>query len=209
MTLKVAIVEDDRFLRETLARLVAGAPGMACVAECDTAEDALKRLPRDWPDVVIMDINLPGRSGIECTARLKSARPTLQILMLTVYEDTERIFKALKAGASGYLLKRSDPQAILDAIADVKNGGAPMTSHIARKVVQSFSAPSGDSIAEALSEREAEILDMASRGFAAKEIATGLGISVPTVNTHLQHIYQKLHVRSRTEAVIKYLNEDR
>ena len=209
MSIKIAIVEDDRFLRLTLARLIHDAPGMECIAECDTAEDALKRLPREWPDVVLMDINLPGRSGIECAARLKAARPELQILMLTVYEDTERIFKALKSGASGYLLKRSDPQAILDAIRDVKAGGAPMSSHIARKVVQSFRAPSADPISETLSEREAEILDLAARGFAAKEIAAQLNISVPTVNTHLQHIYQKLHVRSRTEAVIKYLNEER
>ena len=126
-----------------------------------------------------------------------------------IYEDTERIFKALKSGASGYLLKRSDPQAILDAIVDVKAGGAPMSSHIARKVVQSFRVPSPDPISESLSEREAEILDLAARGFAAKEIASNLSISIPTVNTHLQHIYQKLHVRSRTEAVIKYLNEER
>jgi DNA-binding NarL/FixJ family response regulator len=205
--LKVAIVEDDRFLRETLTRLIADAPGMDCTAAFDTAEDALKRLPSDWPDVVLMDINLPGRSGIECAARLKAAHPALQILMLTVYEDTERIFKALKAGASGYLLKRSDPQAILDAIVEVRNGGAPMTGHIARMVVQSFRTTGSEPVTAALSERETEILELASRGFATKEIAARLSISVPTVNTHLQHIYQKLHVRSRTEAVIKYLNE--
>jgi DNA-binding NarL/FixJ family response regulator len=154
-----------------------------------------------------MDIHLPNMSGVECTRRLKELCPTLQILMLTVYEDNERIFSALKAGAGGYLLKRADPADILHAIQEVKQGGAPMSSQIARRVVQSFREAAQDELkVEALSQREEEILQHLSKGYSTKEIADRLSVSVNTVRTHLQHIYHKLHVRSRTEAVVKFLH---
>jgi DNA-binding NarL/FixJ family response regulator len=153
-----------------------------------------------------MDIHLPNMSGVDCTRRLKELCPALQILMLTVYEDNERIFGALKAGASGYLLKRADPADILHAIQEVKQGGAPMSSQIARRVVQSFREdPAGPRKTEKLSQREEEILQHLSKGYSSKEIADRLSVSVNTVRTHLQHIYDKLHVRSRTEAVVKFL----
>lgn len=167
----------------------------------------MRVIPKLLPDVVLMDIHLPNMSGVECTARLRQLAPSLQILMLTVYEDSETIFKALKAGASGYLLKRTAPAQILEAIADVHRGGAPMTSEIARKVVQSFRAPEPSPPGtEPLTRREEEILELLARGYASKEIAEALSISFDTVRTHLRHIYEKLHVRSRTEAVIKYLH---
>jgi DNA-binding NarL/FixJ family response regulator len=207
MITTVAIVEDDRRLRATLEQIVDDAPGLRCLETFDCAEDALRDIPANRPNLVLMDINLPNLSGIECTARLKSQFPDLQILMLTVYEDTDSIFKALKAGASGYLLKRSDPSEIIEAIHDVRAGGAPMTSQIARKVVQSFrdTSPTRAQTEEELSRREEEILDLLSKGYLLKEIAEQLSLSPNTVKTHLRHIYDKLHVRSRTEAVIRYL----
>ncbi len=201
----VAIVEDDTVIRSSLRRLVDGASGCRCVCACSTAEEALQEVPRHLPDVVLMDIHLPRKSGIECTARLKADWPKLRVMMVTVYEDSERIFQALQAGASGYLLKRSDPDDILRAIKDIKEGGAPMTSQIARKVVESFRKSTSAPKVEELSERESEILDLLAKGYATKEIADKLSVSVNTIRTHLQHIYEKLHVRSRTEAVIKYL----
>jgi DNA-binding NarL/FixJ family response regulator len=201
----VAIVEDDSFLRAALARLISTTDDLRCVGMWPNAEEAIAELPAKKPDVVLMDINLPQASGITCTMRLKQKLPALQILMLTVYEDTDSIFRALKAGATGYLLKRSDPEEIVEAIRDIRGGGAPMTSEIARKVVHSFREPSAEGKGEPLSPREEEILAMLSRGFLIKEIADRTSVSVNTVKTHLQHIYQKLHVRSRTEAVVKFL----
>jgi len=207
MLTAVAIVEDNRDFRTTLAHYLDEAPGYRCVCTCSTSEEALQKIPRLQPDVVLMDIHLPNMSGIECTRRLRDLCPALQILMLTVYEDNERIFSALKAGAGGYLLKRADPADILRAIQDVKQGGAPMSSQIARRVVQSFrEAASDEQKVEALSEREEEILQHLSKGYSTKEIADRLSVSVNTVRTHLQHIYHKLHVRSRTEAVVKFLH---
>jgi DNA-binding NarL/FixJ family response regulator len=203
---RVAVVEDDALIRSSLQRIIDAAPGHRCVCVCATAEEALREIPRHMPHVVLMDIHLPTLSGIACTARLKQAWPALQVLMLTVYEDTERIFQALKAGASGYLLKRGDPDEILRAIREVKEGGAPMTSQIARKVVQSFREPAPAPRTEGLSDREREVLDFLAKGYTTKEIADKLSVSVNTVRTHLQHIYAKLHVRSRTEAVVKYLH---
>lgn len=199
----IAIVEDDPRFRETLARILTHHPEFRSLGAWSNGEDALDALAGLKPDVVLMDINLPTMSGIECTARLKQHRPSPQVLMLTVYEDTEGIFSALKAGASGYLLKRSSPDEIVQAIRDVLEGGAPMTSQIARKVVQSFRA-SGEGT-EALTPREERILQHASQGYVTKEIADRLDITVHTVRTHLKNIYRKLHVRSRTAAVIKYL----
>jgi DNA-binding NarL/FixJ family response regulator len=202
----VGIVEDNRDFRNTLSRYLNDAPGFKCVAACSSAEDALKMLPKLCPEVVLMDIHLPSMSGMACTRRLKDICPATQILILTVYEDNERVFGALKAGASGYLLKRADPADILRAIQDVKQGGAPMSSQIARQVVQSFREETQDARkVENLSEREEEILEQLSKGYSTKEIADRTSVSVNTVRTHLQHIYEKLHVRSRTEAVLKYL----
>jgi DNA-binding NarL/FixJ family response regulator len=207
MPTTVAIVEDNRDFRATLAHYLDEAPGYRCVCACGTSEEALQKIPRLLPDVVLMDIHLPNMSGVECTRRLKELCPALQILMLTVYDDNERIFSALKAGAGGYLLKRADPADILHAIQDVKQGGAPMSSQIARRVVQSFREAANDELkVDALSQREEEILQHLSKGYSTKEIADRLSVSVNTVRTHLQHIYHKLHVRSRTEAVVKFLD---
>jgi DNA-binding NarL/FixJ family response regulator len=206
MLTTVAIVEDDSDFRATLAHYLEDAPGYRCVCTCSTAEEALQKIPRLQPEVVLMDIHLPRMSGVDCTRRLKEVCPNIQILILTVYEDNDRVFGALKAGASGYLLKRADPADILRSIQDVKQGGAPMSSQIARRVVQSFREPAQNTLKdEKLSQREEEILQELSKGYSSKEIADRLSVSVNTVRTHLQHIYEKLHVRSRTEAVVKFL----
>jgi DNA-binding NarL/FixJ family response regulator len=204
----LAVVEDNAPFRETLLRLIEETPGLNCVCACDTAAQALRQIPKQPPDVVIMDIRLPDRSGIECTARLKALLPRLQIMMFTVHEDSEQIFEALKAGASGYLLKSATAEEILAALADLKHGGAPMSSEIARKVVQSFRAPPSvkSPALDELSAREEEILALLAQGYVTKEIAGKLFISYATVRTHLHHIYEKLHVGSKTEAVVKYLS---
>jgi DNA-binding NarL/FixJ family response regulator len=207
MLTSVAIVEDNTDFRATLTRYLDAAPGYRCVCACATSQEAIQKIPRVQPDVVLMDVHLPDMSGVDCTRKLKELCPNLQILMLTVYEDNERVFGALKAGASGYLLKRADPADILAAIQDVKLGGAPMSSQIARRVVQSFREPPRNAQkSESLSQREEEILQHLSKGYSTKEIAEQLSVSVNTVRTHLQHIYHKLHVRSRTEAVVKFLH---
>lgn len=202
----VALVEDSAPMRRNLERMLRRAPGVRCVCACGTAEEALEQIPRHQPDVVLMDINLPGASGIECTARLKVQLPAMQVIMLTVYEDTASIFSALKAGACGYLLKRSSPAEILEALTTVQTGGAPMTSEIARKIVMTFQSPApGAGDAATLSVREQEILDLLSQGKVSKEIADRLAISYHTVRVHTKHIYEKLHVRSRAEAVLKFM----
>jgi DNA-binding NarL/FixJ family response regulator len=202
----VGVVEDDAIIRNSLIKLIGSAPGFGCVGACSSAEDAIARLPELKPQVVLMDIHLPGSSGIECTRRLKELAPDTQILILTVYEDSENIFQALKAGASGYLLKRSEPEDIARALKDVYEGGAPMTARIARKVVQSFSEPQrGTNLAVNLTDREEEVLSMLAKGYANKEIADKMAVSMSTIRTHLRHIFEKLHVRSRTEAVLKFL----
>ncbi len=207
MGINVAIVEDNRSFREKLENYLNETPGYQCVCACGSAEDALKIIPRLLPDVVLMDIHLPNMSGVNCTRKLKEICPSVQILILTVYEDNDRIFGALKAGARGYLLKRADPADILHAIREVKQGGAPMSSQIACRVVESFrETTTRDSHKEEkLSQREEEILQVLSKGYSSKEISDHFSISVTTVNTHLHHIYEKLHVRSRTEAVLKFL----
>jgi len=204
---KVAIVEDNATLRQYLAEFVGGTPGYKCVGTCSSAEEAIIKLPIFKPDVVLMDIHLPGETGIACTARLREVMPEVQVIMLTVYKDIKMIFQALKAGACGYVLKRADEQEILDAIAEVRAGGAPMTGEIARMVVRSFREEQyakADGTAD-LSARELEILALLSEGMSNKEIASQLKISFATVRTHLMHIYEKLHVRCRTEAAAKYL----
>ena len=206
MPITVSIVEDNDQLRATLARVISRADGFECVSHHATAEAALEALPNEKPEVVLMDINLPGMNGVECVRRLKQILPNVLVVMLTVYEDTENIFKALAAGASGYLLKRTKSAELLEAIREVHRGGSPMTTHIARKVTQSFQK-AGPSIqpTENLSQREQEVLDCLSQGFLYKEIAEKLGISYETVHTYIRRIYEKLQVRTRTEAVAKFL----
>jgi DNA-binding NarL/FixJ family response regulator len=207
MPTTVAIVEDNAPLAASLRRVLNAADDCECVGTSSTAEEALRTIPRLQPDVVIMDIELPDTSGIACTARLKELDPSLQILILTVYNDNRKIFEALEAGASGYLLKRSSADEIVRAVRDVKEGGSPMSAEIARKVVQSFRKPGpAAGGVESLTAREAEILALLAKGYASKEIADQLSISHRTVCGHLGKIYEKLHVRSRTEAVIKYLH---
>lgn len=206
VAINVAIVEDSDQVRNTLARLIDRAEGFHCASQHPSAEDALETLPGHHPDVVLMDINLPGMNGVECVRRLKQILPNTQIMMLTVYEDTENIYNALLAGATGYLLKRTSRDELLAAIRDVHKGGSPMTPHIARKVVQSFQHKgASQQPAENLSPREQEVLDFLARGFLYKEIAENLGISYETVHTYIRRIYEKLQVRTRTEAVAKFL----
>ncbi len=206
MAITVSIVEDNDQLRGTLARVISRAEGFRCLSQYPNAEAALESLPKERPNVVLMDINLPGMNGVECVRRLKPLLPESQVVMLTAYEDTENIFNSLAAGASGYLLKRTSSAELLAAIKDVQKGGSPMTTHIARKVVQSFQkAGASPHPTENLSAREQEVLDCLSRGFLYKEIAEKLGISYETVHTYIRRIYEKLQVRTRTEAVAKFL----
>jgi DNA-binding NarL/FixJ family response regulator len=205
MAITVSIVEDNEKLRGTLARVLNRADGFQCLSQYPSAEDALKDLPVTKPQVVLMDINLPGINGVECVRQLKKIAPEILIIMLTVYEDTENIFDALAAGASGYLLKRTTSAELLDAIREVQRGGSPMTTHIARKVVQSFQKAPPAQPAENLSEREQQVLDLLSKGLMYKEIADKLQISYETVHTYIRRIYEKLSVRTRTEAVAKFL----
>jgi DNA-binding NarL/FixJ family response regulator len=202
---KVAIVEDNKTIRESLVEFVHTDPECQCVCACATAEEALKIIPRHQTEIVLMDIQLPDVSGIECTAQLKQLLPSVQIIMVTVYEDTERIFKALRAGACGYLLKRCTPEELVSALREVRQGGAPMSREIARKVIASFREPlTAAEEVEDLSPRELEILELLVQGFSNKEIASRVGVSDGTVRWHLRHVYHKLHVRSRTEAALKF-----
>jgi DNA-binding NarL/FixJ family response regulator len=206
MSIRVGIVEDDRSVRESLAVLIDQTAGFSCVAACASAEEAMKRLSDTVPDVVLMDIHLPGQSGIECVARLHKLLPQTQVIMLE--EDSERVFESLKAGATGYLVKHVTPEEILDAVAEVHRGGAPMTSQVARRVVTAFAqrAPAGAADVK-LTVREDEILRLLAKGCRSKEVADALEIGVGTVNTHVRHIYEKLHVRSRAEAVARFLGQ--
>jgi len=204
--ISVSIVEDNDKLRGTLARMLNRAEGFRCVSDYASAEDALKGLPQAKPEVVLMDINLPGMNGVECVRQLKQLLPQTQVMMLTVYEDTDNIFNALTAGANGYMLKRTASKELLEAIQEVHRGGSPMTMHIARKVVQSFQKTEATAQpAENLSEREQQVLDLLSQGLMYKEIADKLQISYETVHTYIRRIYEKLQVRTRTEAVAKFL----
>lgn len=201
----VIVVEDDRGLREQLVKILDSAPGIRCAGACVSAEAALEMIPARRPDVVLMDIRLPGMSGIDCVAQLKRDLPALQVIMLTVYEDSERIFRALKAGAAGYLVKSGPPEKLLEAIVDVSKGGAPMSSHIARKVVQHFHVLGpAQAEEESLSPREREVLELLASGYIYKEIGDKLGIGIETVRTHVKSICQKMHVRSRLEAVARH-----
>ncbi len=202
---KVAIVEDNRTTREGLEAIINLSPDFRCVCTCSTAEEALKVLPKHAPDLVLMDIQLPNMSGVDCVARLKELLPRVNAIMVTVYEDPDRIFRALRAGASGYLLKRSSPEEVLSAMREVHLGGGAMSGEIARKVIGYFR---GQTTAKAevdeLTPREREVLELVVHGLANKEIADRLSLTVEAVRWHLKHIYQKLHVHSRTEAALKF-----
>jgi DNA-binding NarL/FixJ family response regulator len=202
---RIAIVEDNKVIRESLMEFVHADPECRCVCACATAEEALKIIPKYEPEIVLMDIQLPNMSGIDCLAQLKQILPSAQVIMVTVYEDTERIFKALRMGACGYLLKRCTPEELIAAIREVRQGGAPMSREIARKVIVSFQEPIKTAAeVEDLSPRELEILELLAGGFPNKTIADRLGLTDGTVRWHLRHVYHKLHVRSRTEAALKF-----
>ncbi|HAO77920.1 MAG TPA: DNA-binding response regulator [Verrucomicrobia subdivision 3 bacterium] len=210
MSISVSIVEDDAQVRASLVKLIDSSPGFRCVSNHASAENALLEIPKVKSQVVLMDINLPGINGVECVRRLKPQMPGTQVIMLTVYQNTEHIFNALAAGATGYLLKQTPPAELLAAIREVHGGGSPMSSHIARKIVQSFQqSASASAEAQSLSPREAEVLDLLAKGFLYKEIADSMKVTYATVHTHIRHIYEKLHVRSRTEAVAKHLGQPR
>jgi len=204
----VSIVEDDEWIRGNLASQISRTPGFTCTGCYADGEEAISQIPKNVPNVVLMDINLPKMNGIECVRRLKPLVPSVQILMLTVYEDSDKIFDSLLAGASGYLLKRTPQSQIIEAITDVYRGNSPMTGHIARKVVQYFNQRgSEDKEIEKLSKREREVLDCLAKGIPYKEIADVLSVSIDTVRIHIKGIYGKLHVHSRGEAVAKYLRK--
>ena len=204
--IKVAIVDDDEGIRASLATLIRRAPTLRLAGDYADAETALKEIPNRPPDVVLMDINMPGMKGVECVRQLKNLLPNVQFLMLTVYEDSDSLFNSLKAGASGYLLKRTASERLLEAIRDVHAGGSPMTPQLARRVVQFFAKPSGDnSRLSRLAPGEKEFLDQLAKGYAYKEIADRMKISIDTVRSYVRTVYEKLHVHSRTEAVVKYL----
>jgi DNA-binding NarL/FixJ family response regulator len=208
MKKSVAVVEDDQGLRKQLVELLGTAPDIQCLGAFASGEEALKRIPVLKPDVVLMDIQLPGISGIKCVAELKKAIPAVRIIMVTIYEDSERIFKALKAGANGYLVKSAPPRQMLEAVRDALGGGAPMSSHIASKVIEHFHTlgPAPEET-ENLSPREQQVLDLLAAGFIYKEIGDKLNIRVSTVRTYVENICQKLHVRNRLEAVARHQSE--
>ena len=206
MRIKVSIVEDDHQISEGMTFLINSSETAQCISTHPTAEDALKQIPALQPNVVLMDIKLPQMSGIDCVRKLKCVLPQVQIIMLTMYEDSDLVFNSILAGASGYLVKRTPPAKVLEAIEEIYNGASPMSGRIARKLVEHFrhmkrSAPE----LENLSRREQEVLELLAKGYRYKEIADKLVMSFDTVRSHLRSIYDKLHVHSRTEAVAKYL----
>jgi len=206
MPIKICIVEDNAQLRESVALVLNRAPGLCCTSTYGSAEAALHDLPAQKPDVALVDIHLPGMNGIECVAELKAQLPQLQVLMLTRYEQSDMIFDSIRAGASGYLLKHTSAADLIQAVEQVHAGGAPMTMQIARKVINHFQQirkPASD--VEKLTQREQEVLNFLAKGYLYKEIAGTLGISINTLRNHLRAIYDKLHVHSRTEATVKFL----
>ena len=208
MPITLSIVEDNRGARESLVELLNRAPGLRCIGHYASGEDAVAGIPNDKPEVALVDINLPGMNGIECVAKLKARMPKLLVLMLTRFEESDLIFQALRAGASGYLLKKMPPAELIHAIEQVRAGGSPMSMQIARKVVDHFHQilqPASD--VEKLSKRENEVLTLLAKGRLYKEISDQLGISLGSVRTYVQRIYEKLHVQSRTEATVKFLGQ--
>ncbi len=210
MTITVSIVDDDDRVRGSLAQAVSRFPGCTCTGQFSSGEAALTGLKAQATDVVLMDINMPGIGGIECARQLKHAHPETEIIMLTAYQDTDSVFQSLAAGASGYLLKRADREELLAAILQVRDGGSPMTSHIARKVVQAFRTPTTtEKDTEKLSPRELEVLELLAKGYLYKEISEALELSYETVHNYIRRIYEKLRVRSRSQAVAKYFEVKR
>lgn len=205
MPIKVSVVEDEAGIRESLAILINGSEGFQCLSTFPNAEAALKRLPQEKPDVILMDINLPRMSGIDCVRELKARLPGVKIVMHTVFDDEDRLFESLRSGADGYLLKRTPAAKLLEALAEVYHGQSPMSGEMARMVVEFFHEHGRANGTEDLTPREKEILGQLAEGYRYKEIAERLSIGVGTVRTHLNNIYEKLHVTSRTEAVVKYL----
>jgi DNA-binding NarL/FixJ family response regulator len=208
----VALIEDDAGLRRELERVVNGAAGLRCIASYADAESALEGIPKQKPDIVLMDVNLPGMSGIDCVRRLKVVLPELPVVMLTVYDDSETLFNSLMAGASGYLVKRTPQSKLIEALREICSGGAPMSRSIARKIVDFFhqvnqlpTTVARNADLQALTPREQEVLASLAKGYSYKEIADALSIGNDTVRNHMRSIYEKLHVHSRTEAVLKYL----
>lgn len=210
MPIKICIVEDNADMRESVAQVLNQSPGLRCMSTYATGEAAVQDLPRQKPDVALVDIHLPGMNGIECVAKLKHQLPNLQVLMLTRYEQSDMIFDSIRAGASGYLLKHTPAAELIQAVEQVHAGGAPMTMQIARKVIAHFQqVPKTASEVEKLTPREQEVLTLLAKGYFYKEIASNLGISINTLRNHLRTIYDKLHVHTRTEATVKYLGRDR
>ena len=207
MPITVCIVDDAQEVRESIEEFITRSPDFKCLGTFGSGEEALDAIPKLVPHVVLMDINLPGMSGSQCVRKLKDKMPQVQAMMLTVYENSERIFEALSSGACGYLLKSTPPEELLEAIKDMRNGGSPMSSHIARKVVQAFHpTTSVTPLIEKLSPREQQVLELLAEGFAYKQIAAKLELSISSIRTYIRSMYEKLHVNSRTEAVVKYLN---
>ncbi len=207
MSIRVAIVEDQASVRENLAVLVNSTAGFECVSAQANGEDAIIALPKAYPEVVLMDLHLPGRSGTECVRELRKKLPEAQFVMLTIEEDSRKVFESLQAGATGYLVKNATPEKILEAIREVHRGGSPISSQIARLLVRTFQKPATNE--GSITKRESEILALLARGYRSKEVAEELTISVPTVNTHVRNIYEKLQVRSRAEAVARFFVEGR
>lgn len=208
--IRICIVDDDDRLRANLAHEVEQFAGCRCVGQFASAKAALKGIPLDPPDVVLMDINMPGTSGIECVRQLKASHPNIEFVMLTVYQDAENVFNSLAAGASGYLLKRATGEELLAAIQQVHAGGSPMTSHIARKVVQAFRRPSPvEDETNKLSPREQQVLELLAKGYLYKEIADSLNLEYATVHCYIRRVYEKLRVHSRSQAVARYIGETR
>ncbi len=203
--IKVAIVEDNKTTREGLEAIINLSTDFRCICTCSTAEEALKELPKHEPELVLMDIQLPNMSGVDCVARLKELLPSVKAIMVTVYEDPDRIFRALRSGASGYLLKRSTPEEVLNAMREVQQGGGAMSGEIARKVIGYFrEQTTAKAEVDELTPREREVLELVVLGLSNKEIAERLSLTVEAIRWHLKHIYQKLHVHSRTEAALKF-----
>ena len=204
----VSIVEDMKDVRERIKRIIQQSEDFICLSAHSNAEDALKELPLLKPYIILMDINLPGMSGIECIKKIKASFPQMQFMMFTIYEDSEQVFDALSAGANGYLLKKTSTEKIIEALKELHEGGSPMSSHIARKVVSYFQKRKEQNDDSQLSHREKEVLELLSKGFLYKEIGNKLGIATGTVRQHIHKIYDKLHVQNRTEALNKFYRRD-
>ena len=205
--IRLCLVEDNAATREGFLKLLGHFPEIVCLGAYESAEQAEKAIPDLKPDVVLMDVSLPGKSGIECIAKLRHACPEVEWIVLTTHEDTDVIFNALRAGASGYLLKQAAPEELIPAIKEVLQGGAPMSAKVARRIVSHFHPPGRPAGGDTLTARENEILSHLAKGLTCKAVAERIHLSPHTVNNHLRNIYRKLHVQTRTEAVVKFLGK--